>query len=82
MPLQDANPTPSFGGFGFRNTTLMHFNISDAEVIVHGDSAWVSCVENITSVVDGRATNFGVQATNIFVRTSDGWKMVHHHGSS
>ena len=66
----------------FRNTTLMHFNISDAEVIVHGDSAWVSCVENITSVVDGRATNFGVQATNIFVRTSDGWKMVHHHGSS
>ena len=65
----------------FYNTTLMHFNITGARVIIHGDSAWVSCLENITSVVDGRATNFAVQATNIFVRGEDGWFMVHHHGS-
>ena len=66
----------------FYNTTLMHFNITDAVAIIHGDFAWVSCVENISNVVDGRATNFGVQATNIFVRGENGWRMVHHHASS
>ena len=65
----------------FHNSTLMHFNISDAQAFVHGDSAWVSCVENITSVHDGRASNFAIQATNVFVRDGEGWLMVHHHGS-
>ena len=65
----------------FYNTTLMHFNITDAQAIVHGDCAWVSCVENITSVVDAGATNFAVQTTNIFVRDGASWLMVHHHGS-
>ncbi len=65
----------------FYNTSLMHFNITDAQVIIQGDCAWVSCVENITSVVDVRASNFAVQATNVFVRGEGGWRMVHHHGS-
>ena len=65
----------------FHNTSLMHFTITDAQVVVHGDCAWVSCVENITSVVDARANSFGVQATNVFVRGEDRWLMVHHHGS-
>ena len=66
----------------FHNTSLMHFNITDADVVINGDCAWVSCVENITSVVDGRATNFAVQTTNIFMRGEGGWLMVHHHGSA
>ena len=66
----------------FYNTTLMQFNITSTQVVVQGDSAWVSCVENITSVLDGRASNFTVQATNIFVRAPDGgWLVVHHHAS-
>ena len=65
----------------FYNSTLMHFNIADTRVVIHGDSAWVSCLENITSVVDGRATNFAVQTTNIFARDEARWLMVHHHAS-
>ena len=65
----------------FRNTTLMHFNITDTQVVVQGDCAWVSCVENISSVIDGRASNFGIQATNVLVRSDDGWRIVHHHAS-
>ena len=65
----------------FSNTTLMHFNITETQVVVQGDCAWVSCVENIGSIMDGRATNFGVQATNVFVRSEGGWRMVHHHAS-
>ena len=66
----------------FNDTTLMHFNITDANVVVQGDCAWVNCVENITSVVDARAANFAVQATNIFSRGEDGWRVVHHHASA
>ena len=65
----------------FDNTTLMHFNIRYVNVAVHGDSGWVTCVENISSVLQGRASNFGVLATNIFVRTPNGWRMTVHHAS-
>ena len=65
----------------FHNTTLMHFQITDTQVTIQGDCAWVSCMENITSVVDGKASSFAVQATNIFVRGEGGWLMVHPHAS-
>ena len=65
----------------FNNTSLMHFNVTNATVVIEGGAAWVNCIENISSVVDARASNFGVQATNIFARGPDGWRMVHHHTS-
>lgn len=66
----------------FDNSMLMHFSITGARALVNGDSSVVSCTENVSSVVDGRASNFAVQATNMFVRTPAGWLMVHHHGSA
>ena len=65
----------------FDNATLMHFNIRYVNATVEGDCGWVTCVENITSVLQGQANNFAVLATNIFVRTSQGWRMIAHHAS-
>ena len=65
----------------FDNTTLMHFNIRYVNVAVQGDCAWVTCVENISSVLQGRASNFGILSTNIFVRTPQGWRVIAHHAS-
>ncbi len=65
----------------FDSTTLMHFNIHYVNVVSTGDSGWVTCVENISSVLQGRASNFGILATNIFVRTPLGWRMTAHHAS-
>ena len=65
----------------FDNATLMHFNITYVNVVVQGNCGWVTCVENISSVLQGRANNFGILATNIFVRTSLGWRMIAHHAS-
>ncbi len=65
----------------FQNTTLMHFNIQYVNGSVAGDCGWVTCVENISSVLQGRASNFGILATNIFVRTPLEWRMVAHHAS-
>ena len=65
----------------FDNATLMHFNVQYVNAAVQEDCGWVTCVENISSVLQGRADNFGVLATNIFVRTPQGWRMVAHHAS-
>ena len=65
----------------FDNTTLMHFNVQYLNVVVHGDAAWVTCIEHISSVLQGRASNFGILSTNIFIRSGDGWRMVAHHAA-
>ena len=67
----------------FNNTTLMHFNLQYINVVVKDDCAWVTCVENISTVVDARASNFSGVVTNIFVRESPSqdWKMIGHHAS-
>ena len=66
----------------FDNANLMQFNIRYLNVVVQGDFGYVTCVEGITSVVQGRATNFSTFATNIFARSQSGWRMIAHHAST
>ena len=65
----------------FEHASLMQFAIMGTMTTVEGDWAWVTCMENITSVNDGRVSDGRVQATNIFVRQRDRWLCAHHHGS-
>ena len=65
----------------FLNTTMMHFIITEAQPVIEGEIGWVDCVENVTSLVDGRATSFAARSTNIFAKSDDRWLMVHHHAS-
>lgn len=65
----------------FANTTEMRFTISDSRVGGTADLAWVTCTENILSDVQGRVSVTSLLATNIFERTADGWRMLHHHAS-
>ncbi|MCT2590010.1 nuclear transport factor 2 family protein [Streptomyces sp. N2-109] len=71
------------------NTDYIQFFLTDVEVTVLGDTALVSCTENILS--GGPAEEDGsagplvgglVVATNVFRRAEDGgWKVWSHHGS-
>lgn len=71
------------------NTDYIQFFLTDVEVAVLGDTALVSCTENILS--GGPAEEDGsagplvgglVVATNLFRRAEDGsWKVWSHHGS-
>ena len=65
----------------FANTEEMRFTISDVRSSAHGDMGWVTCTENILSDVQGRVGVTTILATNLFVRSDDGWRMVHHHAS-
>ena len=65
----------------FDTANMMQFNIRYLNVVIEGDFGYVTCVEVITSVVQGRANNFSTYATNIFVRTDTDWRMTAHHAS-
>ncbi|MER6911075.1 nuclear transport factor 2 family protein [Streptomyces sp. NPDC000594] len=70
------------------NTEYIQFFLTDVKVAVSGDTALVTCTENILS--GGPAESAGelgplmgqlVVATNVFRRTPDGWRIWSHHGS-
>jgi ketosteroid isomerase-like protein len=65
----------------FANTGEMRFTLADVNVTVGGDLAWVTCTENILSEVNGRVAVTAILATNLFERSADGWRIVHHHAS-
>ncbi|MGW1025148.1 nuclear transport factor 2 family protein [Streptomyces sp. NPDC002577] len=71
------------------NTEYIQFFLTDVHVSVSGDTALVTCTENILS--GGPAPDGGpepgplvgqlVVATNVFRRTPAGWKLWSHHAS-
>ncbi len=70
----------------FDNANLMQFSVRYLNLVVQGDFGCVTCVEGVTSVVQGRAANFATCATNIFARQpldngESAWKMIAHHAS-
>ena len=66
----------------FENTPQIRFMLTDLTVEVHGDLAWVTLYENLNSSLEGQSVAATILTTNIFRRGSDGWRMIHHHGSS
>ena len=61
-------------------TDYVQFVLSDVQVSIEGDTAVVSCTENVlTSVADMNGGT--VVATNVFRRRPGGWRLTVHHGS-
>jgi ketosteroid isomerase-like protein len=61
-------------------TDFVQFVLSDVHVSIEGDTAVVTCTENVlTSVTD--MSGGAVVATNVFRRRPGGWRLQVHHGS-
>ena len=65
----------------FRTSSLMMFQIDVIKSFTNNDTGTVVCKENISSVVDGRATNFSILSVNTFWLEAGHWKLIYHHGS-
>ncbi|ATZ26027.1 nuclear transport factor 2 family protein [Streptomyces lavendulae] len=70
------------------HTEYIQFFLTDTKVALIGDTALVTCTENILSGgPSGEAGELGplvgqlVVATNVFRRTPAGWRLWSHHGS-
>ena len=65
----------------FNNVFSMSFSLTNVQVQVADDVAWVTCTENITSRHGDATQNSRVVATNLYERMEGIWKIIHHHGS-
>jgi uncharacterized protein (TIGR02246 family) len=63
------------------NTPYIQFFLTDVDVRVAGDTAVVTCTENILTEVTQEGSSGQVVATNVFRRRPGGWRLQVHHGS-
>jgi len=66
----------------FENTPQIRFMLTDVSIEVRGEVAWVTLYENLNSSLEGQNVAAMILTTNIFRKGPDGWRMIHHHGSS
>ncbi|WP_157251936.1 nuclear transport factor 2 family protein [Nonomuraea typhae] len=66
------------------NTTYIQFVLTDVSTVVLGDVAVLTCVENILTAGEEGEASFAagkVVASNVYIRTPQGWRLWMHHGS-
>ena len=65
----------------FRNTSFMRVDVSEVSVEVQGQTAWVTCLENITTANGDQMRRAQAYATYIFIYEDERWLLVLHHAS-
>jgi len=63
----------------FHSTGQMLISISRPLVHIMGDTAWVSCLEDVTTAQTDGISSALIEATNIFVRQRGRWLLAHRH---
>jgi len=63
----------------FQSTVAVRVIIRRPVVHVHGEAAWVCCLENVTITQQDEFTTAVVEATNIFLRRAGQWRLAHRH---
>lgn len=61
-------------------TDYIQFFLTDVQVALLGDTAVVTCTENVLTSADV-GENAAVVATNVLIRRPGGWRVQVHHGS-
>ena len=88
LPVRGTSAISRSWALIMANTPYIQFFLTDVEVSLRGepaDVASVTCTENVlTGDASTGTDSFGgakAVATNVFVRTPDGWRMWIHHAS-
>ena len=65
----------------FENTESMSISASGQRITIVKDVAWVICNETISLMTADGLAAAAAQATNIYRRIADQWKLILHHAS-
>jgi ketosteroid isomerase-like protein len=63
----------------FHSTSQVLISITRPVVQVVGETAWVSCLEDVTTAQSDDISSALIETTNIFVRHRGRWLLVHRH---
>lgn len=80
--LRGFDPIIKSWGDIFDHTDHLEIKLTDVNVLVAGELAWVSCQENLFSINMQGVQQAAVHATNLFKRDNGAWKMVLHHAAA
>lgn len=80
--LRGWDPVMSSWRRVFENTEEIRFLLTEVKIEIQNPLAWVTLYENITSKVGDEEVSGVVLTTNIFEKRSEGWLLIHHHGSN
>jgi ketosteroid isomerase-like protein len=85
LPVRGPGPVSRSWAVVMAHTSYIQFFLTDVEVAVHGEAASVTCTENVLTGDERTGPDeFGggkAVATNVFLRTPDGWRLWLHHAS-
>ena len=65
----------------FSGTGYIEFDIADETIFVNNDLAVVSLFEKLKSVQGGQTLEGAINATNVYLKRDDTWKMIIHQAS-
>jgi ketosteroid isomerase-like protein len=85
LPLRGASEITRSWALIMANVPYIQFFLTDVEVGVNGDTASVTCTENVLTA-DETTENDSFNgaravATNVFLRRGDTWRLFIHHAS-
>ncbi|MDH5458548.1 MAG: nuclear transport factor 2 family protein [Nitrospinota bacterium] len=66
----------------FNHNQHMEIKVSDEDVMIQDDFAWVSCQENLFSIKMTGVQSSKVHATNLYQKVAGEWKMILHHAAA
>ena len=85
LPVRGTSAINRSWALVMANTPYIQFFLTDVEVSVRDAVASVTCTENVLTADDragdGSFSGGRAVATNVFVRTADGWRLWIHHAS-
>lgn len=63
----------------FAKVQDLQFRFEDPKIDVFGNVAVMTCYNHVSFVLDGQPQDKVARNTLVFLRTDDGWKIVHEH---
>jgi uncharacterized protein (TIGR02246 family) len=85
LPLRGASEITRSWALVMANVPYIQFFLTDVEVGVNGDTASVTCTENVLTADESTEQDSfnGARAvaTNVFLRRGDTWRLFIHHAS-
>jgi len=65
----------------FSSISAVEYSINDPKIDVFGDIGIATYYPRVSFVKDGESRTVDGRQTFVFLRTSEGWKIVHEHGT-